>query len=145
MLNDILCNPVAYRNGYSICVHPLCVLEYWKMGRGRAQECYTRFVTCAVADLRGARGTRAPLPRWSKFFQFHAVLGKLGKFRMLAPPWGVDAPSSGKSWIRHWCVWSGTVYCLRAFALNWTFHTANCRSVLHIEDHTHHLLFTIFI
>ena len=21
---------------------------------------------------------------------------------MLAPPWGVGAPSSGKSWIRHW-------------------------------------------
>ena len=44
--------------------------------------------------------TRAP--RGSKFFQFHAVFGKIWQNRMLAPtPWGVGAPSSGKSWIRH--------------------------------------------
>ena len=54
----------------------------------------------SVADPRGAPGMRAP-PRGSKFFQFHAVFGKIWQNRMLAPPWGVDAPFSGKSWIRH--------------------------------------------
>ena len=38
-----------------------------------------------VADLRGARGTHAP--SWGpKFFQFHAVFGKIWQNRMLAPP-----------------------------------------------------------
>ena len=44
----------------------------------------------AVEDLRGP-----------KFFQFHAVFGKIWQNRMLAPPPGVSAPSSGKSWFRH--------------------------------------------
>ena len=39
----------------------------------------------SVADLRGAQGTRAP-PWGSKFFQFHAVFGKIRQIRMLAPP-----------------------------------------------------------
>ena len=39
-------------------------------------------------------------PRWSKFFQFHAVFGKFWQNRMLAPPHWVGAPTSGKSWIR---------------------------------------------
>ena len=42
----------------------------------------------AVADLRGVRGARPP----SKFFQFHAVCGKIWQNRMLAPPGGL-APS----------------------------------------------------
>ena len=55
----------------------------------------------AVADLRG--GVRDVHPPWGpKFFQFHAVFGKIWQNRMLAPPWGVGAPSSEKSWIRHW-------------------------------------------
>ena len=42
-------------------------------------------------------------PLWGpKFFQFHAGFGKIWQNRMLVPPWGVGAPSSGKSWIRHW-------------------------------------------
>ena len=53
-----------------------------------------------VADLRGGAGDVRP-PWGSKFFQFHAVFGKFWQNRMLAPPWGVGAPSSGKSWIRH--------------------------------------------
>ena len=44
--------------------------------------------------------TRAP-PGGPKFFQFHAVFGKIWLNCMLAPPWRVGAPSSGKSWIRH--------------------------------------------
>ena len=35
---------------------------------------------------KGARGTRAPSPRGSKFFLFHAVFGKFLQNRMLAPP-----------------------------------------------------------
>ena len=54
----------------------------------------------ALADTRGAPGTRPPPPpRGSKFFHFHAVFGKKLKnnsiFGSWRPPWG-------KSWIRHW-------------------------------------------
>ena len=53
--------------------------------------------TFALADPRGAPGTRAP-PWGSKFFHFHAVFGKKLKnnstFGSWRPPWG-------KSWIRH--------------------------------------------
>ena len=58
-----------------------------------------------MADLRGARGTRpTPPPPKLKFFQFHAVFGKIWQNHMSAPPpppSGVGNPSSGKSWIRH--------------------------------------------
>ena len=49
----------------------------------------------------GARDAPPP-PQGPKFFQFHAVFGKIWQNRMLAPPRGIGAPSSGKSWIRHW-------------------------------------------
>ena len=54
----------------------------------------------------GGRKGRAPPPGESKFFQFHAVFGKIWQNRMLAPPRGVGAPSSGKSRIRH--CWGST-------------------------------------
>ena len=57
------------------------------------------FCTESVADLRGARGTRAP--PGPKFLHFHAVFGKNWPNNRLAPPPGLGAPSSGKSWIRH--------------------------------------------
>ena len=52
----------------------------------------------AVADLGGHRG-RAP-PWAPKFFQFHAVFGKIWQNCMLAPPLGSWRPFLGKSWIR---------------------------------------------
>ena len=54
------------------------------------------FLHLTVADL-----SPPPPPPEPKFFQFHAVFGKIWQNRMLAPPRGVGAPSSGKSWIRH--------------------------------------------
>ena len=57
-------------------------------------------VQSSVAHLRGCEGRPPP---GSKFFQFHAVFGEIWQNHMLAPPLGgVGAPSSGKSWIRHW-------------------------------------------
>ena len=47
----------------------------------------------SVADLRGARGMRAP--RGSKFFQFHPFLGNFGKIVCWRPLWGVGAPPRG--------------------------------------------------
>ena len=41
-------------------------------------------------------------PHRSKFFQFHAVFGKIWQNRMLAPHWRVGAPTSEKSWICHY-------------------------------------------
>ena len=50
----------------------------------------------------GSKGARWRPPGGPKFFQFHAVLGKIWQNRMLAPPpRGVGALSSEKSWIRH--------------------------------------------
>ena len=64
---------------------------------------------CIAVGLGGARDAH---PSWgSKFFQFHAVFGKIGKIVCWRPPpRGVGAPSSGKSWIRH-C--EGRGVCLR--------------------------------
>ena len=44
--------------------------------------------------------TRAP-PGGPNSFNFMQFLGKFGKIVCWRPPWGVGAPSSGKSWIRH--------------------------------------------
>ena len=63
-------------------------------------ELYWKAVDVCSGGSKGARGTRAP--PGPKFFQFHAVFGKIWQNRMLAPPRGVGAPSSGKSWIRYW-------------------------------------------
>ena len=56
--------------------------------------------TRPVADLGGAQGTRPP-PGDQNSFDFMQFLGKFGKIVCWRPPWGVGAPSSGKSWIRH--------------------------------------------
>ena len=46
-----------------------------------------------VADLRG--GGARTRPPGSKFFQFHAVFGKIWQNRMLVLPRGVGAPPRG--------------------------------------------------
>ena len=54
----------------------------------------------AVADIRGAQGTRHPPGPNS--FNFMHFFGKIWENCMLAPPLrGVGAPFSGKSWISH--------------------------------------------
>ena len=71
-----------------------------------AEPCFRQgqsdlFFSRAVADLRG--GARDARPPGLKFLHFHAVFGKNWPNNRLAPPpFGVSAPSSGKSWIRHW-------------------------------------------
>ena len=62
-----------------------------------------------VADLHSKILDAAP-PESPNSFNFMQFLGKFGKNRMLAPPWRVGAPSSGKSWIRH-C----TIYLWKCF------------------------------
>ena len=47
-------------------------------------------------------GSKGIDPWGSKFFQFHAVFGKIWRNRMLVPPLEGWRPTSGKSWIRHW-------------------------------------------
>ena len=54
---------------------------------------------CSGGSKGGARDVPPPGP---KFLHFHAVFGKNWPNNRLAPPFGVSAPSSGKSWIRHW-------------------------------------------
>ena len=34
----------------------------------------------------GSKGAQGMPPQWSKFFQFHALFGKIWQNRMLAPP-----------------------------------------------------------
>ena len=48
---------------------------------------YMHFHLIAVADLRGRREGQH-----FKFFQFHAVFGKIWQKHMLAPPWRVGTP-----------------------------------------------------
>ena len=56
---------------------------------------FTEGVPISVADLReGARD--APPPRGPKFFEFHAVFGKIWQNRMLAPPLGSWRPLLGE-------------------------------------------------
>ena len=54
----------------------------------------------AVADLRGDAGDAHP-PRGPNSFNFMKFWENFGKIIYWLPPWGVGAPSSGKSWIRH--------------------------------------------
>ena len=92
--------PVPVRKRLRRRVHPgqLYFMFGDRVFRPVAQFLSDKKRHCPVADLSGARG----MPPWgSKFFQFHAVFGKIWHNRMLAPPPRVGAPSSGKSWIRH--------------------------------------------
>ena len=99
-------NTGVYHTGYLTSLNKSC-LQYhvnthcidiggfssWAGRSAKKHEIY------AVADLRGgARDARPPGP---KFLHFHAVFGKNWPNNRLAPPLGVSAPSSGKSWIRH--------------------------------------------
>ena len=52
----------------------------------------TQIVWVCSGGSKGGRGGRAPPPWGSKFFQFHAVFGKIWQNRMLAPPPGELAP-----------------------------------------------------
>ena len=59
----------------------------------------------------GSKGAHVPCSPWgSKFFQFHAVFGKIWQNHMLAPPKGWR-PTSGKSWIRHCSWWKSDHFC----------------------------------
>ena len=49
---------------------------------------------------KGGRGTRAP-PLAQNFFILMQFSGKIDPIIGWRPPFGVSAPSSGKSWIRH--------------------------------------------
>ena len=51
----------------------------------------------SVADLgEGAWGREGPPFRWSKFFKFYAVFGKIWQNRMLAPPLETWRPHLGE-------------------------------------------------
>ena len=57
--------------------------------------------TQPVADLHSKILDAPPPPGGPNSFNFMQFLGKYGKIVCWRPPWGVGAPSSGKSWIRH--------------------------------------------
>ena len=50
---------------------------------------------------KGGHEGRAP-PGGPNSFNFMQLFGKFGKIVCWRLPWGVGAPSSEKSWIRHW-------------------------------------------
>ena len=62
-------------------------------------RCFRSLWRMSVADLRGRKGRAPP---GVQILLISCSFGKIWQNRMLAPPWGVGAPSSGKSWIRHW-------------------------------------------
>ena len=65
---------------------------------------------------KGGAGDACP-PQGPKFFQFHTVFGKIWQNCMLVPPWGVGAPSSGKSWIRY-CILQATQWKIILFKIS---------------------------
>ena len=52
---------------------------------------------------KGGRASLTPPPSASKFFQFHAVFGRIWQNCVFTPPLGgfTPPPPLGKSWIRH--------------------------------------------
>ena len=95
---------------YILCAHVTC-LNYRRYIMSRSDYSISLLNRSPVADLHSKILDARP-PWGSKFFQFHAVFGKIWQNRMLAPPRRVGAPSSGKSWIRHWS----------RFAMSKSFH-----------------------
>ena len=61
--------------------------------------------TVSSGESKGTRGTCAPL--WPKISLFSYSFRKNWPSNRLAPPFGVNAPSSRKSWIRHWYLGDG--------------------------------------
>ena len=79
----------------------------------------TDHLTSISGGSKGGEG-RAPPPAGPNFFHFHAVFGKNWPNNRLAPPFGVSAPSSGKSWIRH-CLCCATLTFLLLVARRATY------------------------
>ena len=83
--------------------HCLCIIPHQvrKLPIDAMLKCsknvFARLYYISVAHLRGEGIARDAHPPGSKFFQFHAVFGKFWQNCMLASPWGIGAPSSGKS------------------------------------------------
>ena len=78
-------------------------------------------VSCSGGS-KGGRERRAPPPA-QNFFIFMQFSGKIGQIIGWRPPFGVSAPSSGKSWIRHchaynqkkvWQFWFGSDISVRS-------------------------------
>ena len=67
-----------------------------KGSQGHAPPLGSKFSGGSKGDARDARP-----PGGSNSFNFMQFLGKFGKIVCWRPPWGVGAPSSGKSGIRH--------------------------------------------
>ena len=61
-----------------------------------------RLLIGGIGGSKGGREGRAPPPGGPNSFNFMQFFGKFGNFVCWRPPRGAGAPSSGKSWIRHW-------------------------------------------
>ena len=86
-------------------------------------------VKCRLDPSSGSKGR----PLGSKFFQYHAVWGKIRQNRILNPPEGW-CPTSEKSWIRHWTLWQLSLLYLvwswfRQFPVKWPYKVKEKRRV----------------
>ena len=97
--HDLFCCYICVGFGHIFFAWPVS-FKVVKASKMLSESIHRINVSDEVADLRGAQGTRAPHggPNSFNFMQF---LGKFDKFVCWRPPWGVGAPSSGKSWICH--------------------------------------------
>ena len=105
---------------------------------------YKKTQSIPVADLRGCEGR---MPLGSHFFQFHVVfLGKFGKIVCWRPQ-GVGTNTSGKSWIRHWCllrnvpmwtaacqVWSSQPQKGVCHPIIWPIFAENCMNMKELRE-----------
>ena len=78
-----------------IPVFPWCTI--YPAGRALTSDCFRKFYHGCLQWRIYIGKFWMCAPPGSNFFQYHAVFGKFWINRMLAPPWGVGAPSSGKS------------------------------------------------
>ena len=69
------------------------------------KEMHGWFCQIRTIDSGGSKGLEGRPPWGPNSFNFIQFLGKFGKIVCWRPPWGVGAPSSGKSWIRHWLIY----------------------------------------
>ena len=107
LINKPLLNAVSNETNKDVCMYT------WKIYSSRYLDTLLYkleldWICIALADPRGAPGTRAP-PWGSKFFHFHAVFGKKLKNNSTFGSW---CPPRGKSWIRH-CIGNAVVYIQR--------------------------------
>ena len=103
----IHCNHDPHRNHTTLGVND----RYLFFSKHWSNLFWDLSIICFQASGESKGGARdARPPRGSKFFQFHAVFGKIWQNRMLAPPRELAPPPRGNPWSATAGVWKQKSY-----------------------------------